>query len=186
MPLMCGNQLRCCRPVLHATWPAVIGNVVGVDDGVSFHYRPVNIGCVNKVFIHVHDRSVVGKLVTTPLSAGETDAPIAEAVVDAAVIADMASPVALVEAVAPTVPAPIIGCPQSTDEWHRDPGARDPVVSAIAIGPIARRPHQVRLGARGLLINRQLRRRKTHIDADPNTQLGMHRHGDKREQQRKH
>jgi hypothetical protein len=90
---------------------SVIGNVVCVDDRVLLHNRPVHVGGVDNILIHVHHRGVIGKRTASPLSAGEADAPVPKAVVNAAVVAHVRSPVAAMEPVVASVPVPIIGSP---------------------------------------------------------------------------
>ena len=176
------NQFLGSCGVLDAARTAVIGHMVGVDDGVSLHNRPVDVGGVNDSLIHMHHRGVVGKGVAAPFTAGKADAPIAEAVVHAAVVAHVAAPVALMEHIAATGPAPPVGGPESALIGSRHPCAGNPVVIpiVIGIGPVAGNPHQVGFRADGLHINRQFRRRKPHTDDD----LCVRRHRNGREKQR--
>jgi hypothetical protein len=85
--------------VLNAAGAAVVGYMVVVDDGVSLHNRPVDIGGVDDGLIHVHHCGVVSKGVAAPLAAREANPPVAEAVIDAAVVTHVTAPVALMEAV---------------------------------------------------------------------------------------
>src|ERR1035437_1230389 len=180
MPLALGNPLLGSGGVLNTAWTAVIGNAVVVDDRVSLHNRPVNVGGMDDGLIHVHDRGVIGKLAAAPLAAGKADAPVAEAVVHAPVVAYVAAPIALMEPILSAGPAPVVGCPQRALIGSRYPCAGHPVVVPVAIGPIARRPHQVGLGADALFIHRQHRRSKSDTDDD----LRVGRGGNQREKQR--
>ena len=107
MLLACGYLFRGDGLVLHPAGTAAIGDAVVVDDGVSLHNRPVNVGGVNDGHIDARDRGVIGKLVAAPLAAGEADAPVAVAVVHAAIVAHVAAPVAAMEPVVAAVPAPV-------------------------------------------------------------------------------
>jgi hypothetical protein len=85
--------------VLNAAGTAVISYVMGVGDGVPLDNGPVNVGGMDDGLIHMNHCSVIGKGAAAPLAAGKADASIAEAIVDAAVVADMAAPIAAMEAV---------------------------------------------------------------------------------------
>jgi len=161
-----GNPLLGPWLVLYAAWPTIIGNVPVVDDRVSHHDRPVDIGGMNDGFIHAHNRGVVGKLAAAPFTAGKTDAFVTKAIVHTAVVAHVASPVPLMEPVVATGPAPIVRRPQSAFIGRLHPGAGDPIVIPFRIGPVTRRPHQIGLGAVGLLIDRQFRWSEPNTDAD--------------------
>ena len=82
------------RVVPNAARSASIGYMVVIDDGCVVHDRLVHVGVVNDGRIHPHHGSIVGKVATAPFAASEADAHISESVVDAAVVADVLSPVA--------------------------------------------------------------------------------------------
>jgi hypothetical protein len=174
------NQLRRSGSMLNPARATAIGNAAAVGDRVSLHARRVVVGGVNYAFIHAHHRGVVGKLVAAPFSARETDALVPKAVVHAAVVADVAAPVAPMEPVSAVVPVPVVGRPQGAYIGHRNPCAGNPVVVLVAIGPVAGNPHQVGLRAVGLFVNREFGRRQTHADHD----LCVRRSGNDRDKQR--
>jgi hypothetical protein len=151
--LVLGSPLLGGGGVLNATRTAAIGNAVRVDDCVSLHNRPINVGGVDDVLIYAHDRGVIGKLATAPLATGKADALVAEAVVHATVVAHVAAPVAPVESVAATVPIPVVGRPERALIGSLYPGAGDPVVIPVTPSPVAGHPHKVGLGADRLLID---------------------------------
>jgi hypothetical protein len=175
-----GNLLLWGSSVLNPARAAAIGNATAVGDRVSLHTRRVAIGGVNHALIHARDSGVVGKLVAAPFPARETDAPVPKAVVHAAVVADVAAPVAPMEPVSAAVPVPVVGRPQGAHIGDRNPRAGNPVVVPVAIGPVAGNPHQVGLGAVGLFINREFGRRQTHADND----LCVRRSGNDTDKQR--
>src|SRR5271170_6294129 len=124
----------------------------------------VDVGDVDR--IHVHDSGVVEESAAAPFAATETDAAIAEAVVNAAVEADVWAPVAAVPNIEAVVPAPVTGSPEHADGCDH-PGAGHPVVAAVIVpGPVAGRPQIAGAGADGLLVNRQ--RGRTDVDGDAN------------------
>jgi hypothetical protein len=93
--------------MLNAVRAAVVGYVVGIGNCVLFHNRTVDVGGVNDVHIYLRNRGVVGEGSTPPFAAKEADSPETEAVVDAAVIADVVAPVAIMEAVLPPFKSPV-------------------------------------------------------------------------------
>jgi hypothetical protein len=119
--------------VLDAAGTAVIRHTVGVDDRVSLHDCPVDVGGVDDGLIHMHHSGVVGKGAAAPFSAGKTDAPIAEAVVHPAVVADVTAPIAFVEDKAAARPAPVVGGPESAPIGRRHPGTGNPVVIPFVV-----------------------------------------------------
>jgi hypothetical protein len=168
MHFVLGSTLRRAGGVLNATRTAVVGHVMRIGDDASLHHCPINVGSVNNGLIHMHDRGVIGKVATAPLAAGKADAAVAVAVVHAAVVADVAAPIALMEAIVAVGPAPVVGRPQRAFIGSWNPGAGHPVVVSIVIGvgPIAGRPHQIGLRADRLHIDGQLRRSEADTDDD--------------------
>ncbi len=108
---------------------------------------------------HVGDGSVVVEVVAVPVATEEADADVAEAIVDATVVADVGAPVAGIEAVATAVVAPVGRGPKGTIVGGRAPGAGNPVVAAITPGPVAGGPHVVGIGRGRLIVVGQGRRR---------------------------
>jgi hypothetical protein len=182
MLLVFSCPLRGAGGVLYAAGTAVVGHVMGVGDDAPLDNCPVNVGGVDDGPIHMDDRSVIGEGAAAPLAAGKAVASIAVAIVDAAVVADMASPIAAMESVLAFRPVPVVGCPQRALIGRLDPGAGHPVVVALIliVAPVAGRPHQVGTGADRLLIDRQLRWSEANTDGD----LRVRRGGNQREQKR--
>jgi hypothetical protein len=179
MLIALGNPVLWGGSVLNSARAAVIGNAAAVGDRVSLHNRRVVVSSANDALIHAHDRGVVSKLAAAPFSARETNAPVPKAVVHAAVVADVAAPVAPMEPVSAAVPVPVVGRPQSSFIGSRNPSAGNPVVVSLAVGPVAWNPHQVGLRTEGLLINGQLGRSETHTYDD----LCVRRSGNDRDKQ---
>jgi hypothetical protein len=182
MLLVSCNPLRWTGGVLNAAGTAVVGYVMGVGNDASLDNRPVNVSGVNNIPIHMDDRGVIGKGAAAPLAAGKADASIAAAIVDAAVVADVAAPIPAMEAVVATGPVPVVGRPQRALIGSWNPGAGHPVIVALIliVGPVAGRPHQIGLRTDRLHIDRQLRRSEADTDGD----LRVRRGGNQREQKR--
>jgi len=111
---------------------AIIGDVVDVG--------PVDIDIAHARTVHVIDRSVVPKMAALPVAAIVAVADVAEAVVDAAIEADVNAPVTVVPVVAVAVVAPVARRPQPARVGRDHPRSRHPVIARGRIAPIARRP----------------------------------------------
>src|SRR5271156_6811245 len=139
-----------------------------VETGVDVVHNDRPVVDVGHVHVHVHHRAVIEEGAASPLAAAEAYAAVAEAVVNAAVEADVRSPVAsvpAVEAAGKTLVA------RSPEHAHRPdyPCAGNPVVAAVVIpSPVTRRPEISWTGADGLCIDGQSRRTDAHRDANSN------------------
>src|ERR1700722_8161367 len=127
------------------------------------------VGVVNVGHVHVIHRAVVIEMIVVPVAAFVAVAEIAEAVIHAAVEADVRAPVSTVPEIAAAAPAPISGSPEEADLRRQNPDAGNPVVAGIGVGPIARSPDVTVTGAKGLGINRQGWRSEADRDADAKT-----------------
>ncbi len=107
--------------VLNAVRTAVESHVIGIGDDASLHHRPVDVGGVDDGFIHMHNRGVVGKGAAPPLATGKADAAVAEAVVHAAIEANVVAPVAVMKPILAVVPTPVWGRPQRALIGSRNP-----------------------------------------------------------------
>jgi len=74
---------------------------------------------------------VVVKVAVVPASAFVAVAEIAVAIADAAVEADLGSPIAFMEDVVIAIAAPVAGSPEIADFGRLDPGSGDPVVVVV-------------------------------------------------------
>ena len=106
---------------------AVVGHVID-DDGAVVDVRDVGV-----IDVDVGYSTVVLKVVALPVAAVEAGADIAEAVVNAAVVADVRAPVADMEAEASEGEAPVGGCPERAIVGRRAPDAGDPVVATVVL-----------------------------------------------------
>jgi hypothetical protein len=145
-----GDELRRTGPHLDASRAVVtdIGDVGGlVDDGVVVdivHYR-----CV-----HVVDGAVIGEVVVVPVAALISESNVAEAVVDAAIVADVAAPITAVEAVTALNEAPVAGSPQCSLVRRGNPRTGNPIVAFRCVVPIAGGPDIAVSGSRRLFVLR--------------------------------
>jgi hypothetical protein len=161
----CGAFLR-CRIVPDATGPANISYVRIVDDGVVVDDGLVDVGVADDGPIYPHHGGVIGKLAAAPLAADKADAHVAKAVIHTAIVADVVAPVAVMEYIKSVGPAPVTWRPQRALKGCRNPGAGNPVIAVVAIGPVARRPHQAGLRAKRLFVNGKNGRSESNADKD--------------------
>ena len=135
-----------------STLAAVIADTV--NRRVIDHRRVVNI--VNVGDIDVVHRSVVIELAVVPASTFVAMAEISVTVSDAAIEANLRTPIAFMEKESVTTPKPIRRSPEIADFGSQYPRARNPVVVAVivVIGPVARSPDVTLAWAKRLLINR--------------------------------
>jgi hypothetical protein len=159
-----GQALFRARIVADAAWATAEGDVAVAGDEASFDTPVIREGVVDVAVVHMHDHGVVVEVVAAPLSAGKAKAAVAEAVVHAAVVAHVLAPVSFMEAIPATFPAPVGGRPQRAIIRGGHPGAGNPVVALVAVGPVTGGPHHAGLHAGGLLVDRQRRRRNADDD----------------------
>jgi hypothetical protein len=150
--------------MLNAARSTSVGHVIVVDDGRVMHDRRIDIGVVDHSCVHAHHSGVVRKVSAAPFATGKTDAHISEAIVHAAVVANVRAPVTAIEAVRSAFKTPVGRRPEVSRLRSRHPCARNPVIPAVAISPVARRPQKSILWAERLFINHQRRRRNTYAD----------------------
>jgi hypothetical protein len=103
--------------------------------------------------VHLSDGGVVEEHPVIPISALVTDPAITEAVIDAAVISHVGPPVSGVPNISGIIVAPVAGRPKQPDSRWQHPGARDPVITNVSIGPVAWRPYVAGAWTERLLVN---------------------------------
>jgi hypothetical protein len=163
--LTLGNELSRGRPRRNSSVTAVVADAI--DSCVVHDDRlVVDIGHVGDV--HIGHAAVVVEVTSAPLATVVAVAGIPEAVVDAAVEANVRPPIAAMEDVEPFVPSPPAGSPEHSHGGDY-PGARHPVVAVIIVPrPITRRPQIAGSGTDGLRINRQGGRPDSYRDSHCN------------------
>ena len=154
---LCGD-----RTELNSVRSTVIARPVVIVDRDIVYDRPVvNVGDVNVA--DVIDVAVVVEIVPVPVTALVASAGVSVAIVHATIEANVATPVAMVEAVSTANESPVRRRPQCAVVRRRDPYSRHPVISSRCPGPVSGRPDIARPWNRRLLIFRQLGRRLRSI-----------------------
>jgi len=123
---------------IQAAAPANIAHTIINGDVVDV--GPVDVDIADNGDVHVVDGSVVPEVAALPVAAIVAVADVAEAVVDAAIEADVNAPVTVVPVVAVAVVAPVARRPQPARVGRDHPRSRHPVIARGRIAPIARRP----------------------------------------------
>ena len=131
-----------------ASRPVVAGAVIrGVVDAAVIH---VHVGDV-----HVVDGTVVVETISVPVPALIAEAAVAESIVNAAVVANILAPGAIVVAIHTSEESPISRRPQDAYLRRPRPNTGHPVVALRSVAPISGRPQIAIAGARRLRIFRQ-------------------------------
>ena len=153
--LMHRRQLRRMRRRPDTTRSAVITHAGVV--GVAGHRAAVDV--VHQRDVDVVDRAVVVEVASTPVTALVAVSNVAITVVDAAIVADVLTPVAWVKPVEVIPVAPVARGPECALVGSLNPCAGHPVIAVRRPGPIAGRPDIVVAGDRRLVVVGQGRRR---------------------------
>src|SRR5229473_1906039 len=149
--LVLRNSLALVFTRLNSVRPAVVADVI--DRGVV-HYHGSVVGVVDDSGVDVGHRAVVHKFSSAPFPAPKTHARVAVPVINAAVEADVRSPIAAMPYINAFRKAPITWRPEETGFRGHNPGSRHPVITVVAIRPISGRPDITRAGANRLGVHR--------------------------------
>src|ERR1700722_3386623 len=125
----------------------------GAIDHRIVNDRSVDVSVVNDRGVHVHYRSVVGKVSARPTPADKTYTRVAVAIVNPTIKADAWAPIPTVPAIDAACKTPVAGRPEKSGLRRRYPDARHPVVADGAIGPVTRSPQIALGGTNRLCIN---------------------------------
>src|SRR5580704_2489000 len=136
----CGDFRR-QRPPRDTAWPVVTGAInrgvvdggVVDDDGIG-HRAVINL---NVGDVHIVDGTVIVETISVPVPALVANTYVAEPIVNAAIVADMPAPKAVVVAILAANKSPISWCPEEAHLRRLSPGARYPVVALRSIAPIS-------------------------------------------------
>ena len=126
-------------PYLQSTRSAIEAHTTA---STVFAHRAL-VDVVHNRDVHIVDRAVVVEMSAAPVATLVAKADITKAVVNAAVVADVGSPVTAVEAIAVMVVTPIAGSPEGALIGSLDPHAGYPVVAALSPCPVAGSPEIV-------------------------------------------
>ena len=162
--LMLEGKFLAIRSMANSARATVEGYAAATVDVVAIPVVVVIVGVADVARIDTPDGGVVFEVSVMPPATNKANAEVAEPVVDAAVVADVISPVTGVPVVKAAIPPPVAWGPQGANEGRRNPRARDPVVAVWSIGPVTRSPDHAWAGAHRLLINQQRRRSKSNAD----------------------
>jgi hypothetical protein len=117
------------------------------------------VNVVDDGHVDVIHAAVVEKVVAGPVTAAVALPTVAETVVDAAVEADVRTPVTFIPKVVAVTPSPVTWSPKDTDLGGFNPSAGNPEITAvIAVTPVTRSPDIAFSGDYGLLVDGQLGR----------------------------
>ena len=111
MPLAHGHPLFTAGIMTDTSRPAVISNVVVVNDRGVVHDRLIHVGVVNNRSIHIHNRGVICEFTAVPFSSHKADSHITESIIHTAIEANVRTPIARMKDVQTARPAPIGWCP---------------------------------------------------------------------------
>ncbi len=118
----------------------------------------VVVNILNSRRVYIRHRAVVIHPAVVPVSSVVATAGISETVIDAAVVADMRTPVARVPVIVAVVEAPPGRCPERTHIRRQNPSSGNPVITGVRITPVAGRPNVVVAGSGRLAVIRKRRR----------------------------
>ncbi|MNS10581.1 hypothetical protein D3C72_420990 [compost metagenome] len=147
MAVIARGQFARVRRASNAIGAAVIADT-SVIDVVDDHGVVVHVGDAGDV--HVGHRAVVVEAVALPVAAHIPQPHIAEAVVDAAIKADVGAPIARVPHIQAIGEAPVAGRPERAGVGGEHPGAGHPEKAVLIAAPVAGHPH-IAIGRRGRL-----------------------------------
>jgi hypothetical protein len=86
---------------------AAVSYVPGIGYDVLSHNGAVDVGGVDDRYVYARNRRVVCERAASPLAAGKADSAEAEAVVDAAVVAYVITPISIMETIVTAVESPV-------------------------------------------------------------------------------
>jgi hypothetical protein len=150
LPAHCGG-FSWQRPASNASSPVVADAAIRSVADVAVIHVDVNVGDV-----HIVEGTVVVETTAAPVPALVARASVAESIINAAVVADILAPEAVVVTIPAIVLSPISGGPQIAHFRRLYPSARHPIIALGSIAPVSWRPQIAIAGTFGLRIFRQL------------------------------
>ena len=154
VPLAHRLGLRERGPEVDAAASAVVAHAV-----VVVHDHRAVVDVVDVDFVDAVDGAVIEEVVTVPVTAFIAMAAIAEAIVDAAIEADVRAPVSTMEQVPAAEEAPVRRRPERANIGCGNPDAGHPVVAGGSVAPVTGGPEIIRCGSGRLLVLGQRGRR---------------------------
>jgi hypothetical protein len=147
------------RSSIDSTAPAVVTRAIAV---VVLHRIVVDI--VNDRGIYVGYGTVVINPIVVPVSAVIAAARVSKSVVDAAIVANMTTPIATVPTINAVVVTPPWGRPKRAYPGSQHPRAGHPVIAVARIAPVAGCPKVIVARRWRLAVIRKRRRRLGSLD----------------------
>lgn len=132
---------------VHSAAPAVVADTIAAIVG---HRVVINIA--NNRSIHICDRAVVVHRAVIPISAVVAATGVSEAVVDAAVVTNVWTPVAGMPQINAVIIAPPRRRPERVYPRRQHPCAGNPVIAGVRVIPIAGRPNVIVAGSGRLAV----------------------------------
>ena len=120
--------------------------------------------------------TVILELPSVPTAAVIAIAAVAVTIINATIVPDMRTPVAIIEGIRAIIPGPVGRGPIHAFLRRLDPGARHPVIAFRAISPVARGPYITFRRHGRLLVHRQHRRRDRDRESDHQLRVRNVRH----------
>ena len=152
--LMHRGQFRWSRTHLHSARSAVEAHTRAAATAVAD--RAVVV-VVHDRDVDIVDRAVVIEVPAAPIAALVAEADVAKAVIDAAIVADMRTPVTPIKSIMVMRVAPVAGGPERALVGSFNPHAGNPIVAHRGIAPIAGSPKIIVAGSLRLVIVGQRR-----------------------------
>ena len=156
MSLMASRQLRWSGAHLQPALSAVVAHTHAAAS-IPAHRTVIHVA--HNRHIHIIVGAVVVEVSAAPVAALVADAHIAKAVIHAAIVADVRTPIPAVKPIVVIVIAPVAGGPQRALVGSLHPTAGNPVITALAPGPVAGSPKIIVAGSLRLVVVGQGRRR---------------------------
>jgi hypothetical protein len=128
------------------------------DPDVSDVSHPIVVNVVDNRRVYGVYRAIVRELIMVPIAAFIPTATITMAVIDAAIEADMQTPIPVIPVIAAGRKCPVGRGPERADIGSHYPNAGHPIVASRRISPIARCPEIILTGTFGLGVLRNRRR----------------------------
>ncbi len=152
--LMRYGQLLRSGPRINSATPAVVTDPVMPP---MRHRMVVNI--VDSRGIHVRHRAIIVKPAVIPIGAIIAAARVSIAVIDAAIVADVRTPIAGMPEISTVIVAPPWRRPERTYPRRQHPRAGNPVIARVGVIPVTRCPNVIVAGGWRLRVIGKRRRR---------------------------
>jgi hypothetical protein len=122
------------------------------------------VGVVDDRRIHPPNRGVITERISLPPPSVETGTIITAAIVDSPIESNLRAPITVVPMIKAVAKTPVPRGPKKSRLRYLHPRARDPKITIVSIGPVARAPKISVLRTRRLLVGYKGRRRDCNRD----------------------